>query len=142
VTGALLGVHTGDALGAAVEFDSWEYIKFRYPDGIREIIGGGVFDWPPGHVTDDTDLTRAVLLAYVNPGDDVVLTAAQHMLDWYPGRWPGREPGSRPQDVGPATEDGVARVCPHRRPRLQRCRTRPCRQRIADALHPHRIGSA
>ncbi|WP_155375054.1 ADP-ribosylglycohydrolase family protein [Catellatospora vulcania] len=107
VAGALLGVHAGDALGATVEFDSWEYIRFRYPDGIREIVGGGVFEWPPGHATDDTDLTRAVALAYLDPGDDVVLSAARLMLSWYEGDWPGREPGRPPVDVGGATEDGL-----------------------------------
>ncbi len=107
VAGALLGVHAGDALGATVEFDSWEYINFRYPAGIREIVGGGVFEWAPGQATDDTDLTRAVLLAYLDPGEDVVLTAARNMLDWYEGRWPGREPGSRPRDIGGATASGL-----------------------------------
>lgn len=107
VAGALLGVHAGDALGATVEFDSWEYIRFRYPDGVREIIGGGVFEWPPGHATDDTDLTRAVALAYLDPGDDVVLAAARRMLSWYEGDWPGRVPGRPPVDIGGATEDGL-----------------------------------
>lgn len=107
IAGALLGVHAGDALGAGVEFDSWEYIRFRHPGGVREIVGGGVFEWPPGHATDDTDLTRAVALACLAPGDDVARTAADRMLDWYEGRWPGREPGSRPRDVGGATEDGL-----------------------------------
>lgn len=65
VAGALLGVHTGDALGATLEFSSWSAIREQYPDGLRDIIGGGPFDWPPGHATDDTDLTRAVLLAYL-----------------------------------------------------------------------------
>ncbi|MEU8003491.1 ADP-ribosylglycohydrolase family protein [Catellatospora sp. NPDC049111] len=107
VAGALLGVHAGDALGATVEFDSWEYIRFRYPDGVREITGGGVFEWPPGHATDDTDLTRAVALAYLDPGEDVVLAAARLMLSWYEGDWPGRVPGRPPVDVGGATEDGL-----------------------------------
>ncbi|GAA2383359.1 ADP-ribosylglycohydrolase [Catellatospora methionotrophica] len=107
VAGALLGVHAGDALGATVEFDSWEYIRFRYPGGVREIMGGGVFEWPPGHATDDTDLTRAVALAYLDPGDDVVLAAARRMLNWYEGDWPGRAPGRPPVDVGGATEDGL-----------------------------------
>ena len=39
-----------------------------YPDGLRDIVGGGPFCWPAGHATDDTDLTRAVLLAYAAPG--------------------------------------------------------------------------
>ena len=113
VAGALLGVHAGDALGATLEFSSWSAIRERYPDGLREIVGGGPFGWPPGHATDDTDLTRAVLLAYLpagrEPGGDVVRRAADNMLAWLDGDWPGREPGSRPRDVGGATLRGLAR---------------------------------
>lgn len=107
IAGGLLGVHAGDALGAAVEFSSWNSIRRRYPDGVRDIVGGGPFGWPPGHATDDTDLTRAVLLAYLRPGDDVVRAAADHMLAWWCGDWPGRQPGSRPRDVGGATATGL-----------------------------------
>lgn len=107
--GALLGVHAGDALGATVEFSPWSDIKTRYPEGVREIEGGGPFAWPAGHATDDTDLTRAVLLAYLEPGEDVVLTAAQRMLDWLQGRWPGRTEGKPPRDVGKATLTGLRR---------------------------------
>lgn len=105
--GALLGLHAGDALGATVEFSPWSDIQTRYPEGVREIVGGGPFHWPAGHATDDTDLTRAVLLAYLAPGDDVVLTAARHMLDWLEGRWPGRHEGRGPRDVGKATLAGL-----------------------------------
>lgn len=45
-----------------MEFSSWASIRDRYPDGVTEIVGGGPFCWPPGHATDDTDLTRAALL--------------------------------------------------------------------------------
>jgi ADP-ribosylglycohydrolase len=109
IAGALLGVHCGDALGATVEFLSREQIRELYPRGIRHVVGGGLFDWPAGHATDDTDLTRAVLLAYLDPGDDVVRAAADHMLAWCDGDWPDREPGSRPRDIGGATADGLAR---------------------------------
>jgi hypothetical protein len=56
--GALLGVHAGDALGATLEFHSWARIKELYPDGLRDIVGGGPFGWPAGHATDDTSTTR------------------------------------------------------------------------------------
>jgi ADP-ribosylglycohydrolase len=75
---------------------------------VTEIVGGGPFGWPPGHATDDTDLTRAVLLAYLAPGDDVVRTAADHMLAWLRGDWPDRTPGSPPVDIGGATARGLA----------------------------------
>lgn len=83
IAGGLLGVHAGDALGATVEFSSWESIRQRYPDGVRDIVGGGPLGWPPGNATDDTDLTRAVLLAYLQPHGDVVRAAAEHMLEWW-----------------------------------------------------------
>jgi len=109
VAGALLGVHAGDALGATVEFSSWATVRQRYPHGLRDIVGGGPFDWPPGHATDDTDLTRAVLLAYLSPSDDVVREAADHMLAWMRGDWPGRVAGTAPRDIGRATSTGLAR---------------------------------
>lgn len=109
LAGALLGVHAGDALGATVEFSTWSDIRTRYPEGVRDIVGGGPFHWPAGHATDDTDLTRAVLLAYLDPGDDVVLTAAGHMVDWLEGRWPGRVEGKAPRDVGRATLTGLTK---------------------------------
>ncbi len=109
IAGGLLGVHAGDSLGATVEFSPWANIRDRYPDGLREIVGGGPFDWPPGHGTDDTDLTRAVLLAYLAPGDDVVRAAADHMVSWLLGDWPDREPGAPPRDIGAATAAGLRR---------------------------------
>ncbi|KAK4151705.1 ADP-ribosylation/Crystallin J1 [Chaetomidium leptoderma] len=119
IVGALLGVHAGDSLGATVEFEAWEHIQVNHPQGVRDIVGGGPFDWPPGHATDDTDLTRAVLLAYRDveqlkraqspktPG--VVKLAAQYMVDWYDGRWPDRVQGQRPADVGGATAAGISK---------------------------------
>jgi ADP-ribosylglycohydrolase len=109
IAGGLLGVHAGDALGATVEFSSWAAIRDRYPQGPTEIVGGGPFGWPAGHATDDTDLTRAVLMAYLAPGGDVVRAAADNMLDWLRGDWPGREPGTPPRDAGGATLTGLRR---------------------------------
>ncbi|KAK1768078.1 ADP-ribosylation/Crystallin J1 [Phialemonium atrogriseum] len=120
--GALLGVHAGDALGATLEFRSWASIRRDYPQGLRNIVGGGPFHWAPGHATDDTDLTRAVLLAYRDAHSharsdqadddddnfDVSRAAGAHMLAWLDGFWPNRRPGSRPPDVGGATATGLA----------------------------------
>lgn len=100
IAGGLLGVHAGDALGAGVEFSSWAQIRDRYPDGPREIVGGGPFGWAPGQATDDTDLTRAVLLAYLTPSADVVRAAADNMLAWL---------DQGPRDVGAATKAGLSR---------------------------------
>jgi ADP-ribosylglycohydrolase len=124
-SGALLGVHAGDSLGATLEFSSWAEVRERYPGGLRDIVGGGPLRWPAGHATDDTDLTRAVLVAYLDSAGrigasrigasriggktDVVRAAADLMLAWLDGDWPGREPGTPPTDVGAATWAGLTR---------------------------------
>lgn len=118
--GALLGVHCGDSLGATLEFQPWSHIIRDYPNGLREIIGGGCFNWPVGHATDDTDLTRAVLLAYRDYEEakkarniqsvnefNVAKAAAEYSLKWNEGDWPGRKKGSRPVDIGNATRTGL-----------------------------------
>lgn len=131
--GALLGVHCGDSLGATLEFQPWSRIIKQYPDGLREIVGGGSFEWAAGHATDDTDLTRAVLLAYRDyyhsyynnnyekeeeeeEGSkqrhnkeklNVARLAAEYALKWNEGDWPARKKGSRPIDIGNATKIGL-----------------------------------
>lgn len=112
--GALLGVHAGDSLGATLEFRSHASIKREYPTGLRDIIGGGGFNWAPGAATDDTDLTRAVLLAYVsretsdNKEDfSIVRASANNSLQWLEGNWPQRKPGEPPIDIGGATNIGL-----------------------------------
>jgi len=51
VTGCLVGGARGDAQGAPVEFDSSSAIRARYgADGVTSIM-------PPGHFTDDTQMT-------------------------------------------------------------------------------------
>ncbi|KAF2679500.1 ADP-ribosylglycohydrolase [Lentithecium fluviatile CBS 122367] len=111
--GALLGVHAGDSLGATLEFMSYAKIKSKYPTGLREIIGGGMFNWTAGHATDDTDLTRAVLLAYrdrsasSSASFDLATSAAEWSLKWLNGDWPGRKKGIGPVDIGGATRTGL-----------------------------------
>jgi ADP-ribosylglycohydrolase len=120
--GALLGVHCGDSLGATLEFKPWSWIIGQYPSGLRDIVGGGSFDWPVGHATDDTDLTRAVLLAYrdyiQSSAEDfnVAKAAAEYSLKWNEGDWPGRKKGSRPVDIGNATHIGLHRYKLSRNP--------------------------
>lgn len=109
--GALLGAHAGDSLGATCEFLSQQEIAKQYPEGLDKIIGGGAFNWPAGHATDDTDMMRGLLLAYseVQGDQDLALLAGKHFLNWYTGDWPGRKAGSRPVDIGGATAEGLSR---------------------------------
>lgn len=58
---ALLGLACGDALGSAVEFLDRGEIRRRYPEGLREIVGGGVLGLRPGETSDDTAMAVAVL---------------------------------------------------------------------------------
>ncbi|EHK23057.1 uncharacterized protein TRIVIDRAFT_27804 [Trichoderma virens Gv29-8] len=118
--GALLGVHAGDSLGSTLEFKSHANIKESHPTGLRDIVGGGAFQRPAGAATDDTDMTRGVLLAYFDhqqlldngqtnnaEGHDVAKLAAQYFLAWLSGDWPGRQKGRRPVDIGGATLRGL-----------------------------------
>ncbi|KAJ5223063.1 uncharacterized protein N7469_009303 [Penicillium citrinum] len=121
--GALLALHAGDALGAPLEFKPHTLIRSRFPGPNaafpRTLTGGGFLSWAPGAATDDTDLTRAILLAYrdaIINGDDVVIKAAEHCLGWYQGRWPGRRPGTLPRDIGGATRKALSSFASSRDP--------------------------
>ena len=59
--GCLLGQLAGDALGSLVEFQTPEQIRRQYPDGVRELADGGVWDTIAGQPTDDSEM--ALLLA-------------------------------------------------------------------------------
>ena len=99
IAGGLLGVAAGDALGATLEFMSPAQIKRRH--GVhREITGGGPFRWRPGQGTDDTDLTWAVLAAYLD-GPFTLERAADNMLEWF---------RTGPRDIGGATAEALRRL--------------------------------
>ena len=99
IAGGLLGVAAGDALGATLEFMSPAQIRGKH--GVhREITGGGQFRWRPGQGTDDTDLTWAVLAAYLD-GPFTLEKAADNMLDWF---------HTRPRDIGGATAEALRRL--------------------------------
>lgn len=58
--GALYGQATGDALGTTLEFKGESECRRLYPEGLREIVGGGAFRVVPGQVTDDTEMAMAL----------------------------------------------------------------------------------
>lgn len=59
--GCLLGQLAGDALGSLVEFERPASIRRLYPNGVRRLEAGGVWDTAAGQPTDDSEL--ALLLA-------------------------------------------------------------------------------
>ncbi len=63
--GCLLGQLAGDSLGSLVEFRSPEDIRRAYPNGVRHLADGGVWNTIAGQPTDDSEmaLSLARLLA-------------------------------------------------------------------------------
>src|SRR5690242_2301862 len=59
--GVLPGLAVGDCLGAPLEFLEQNDVEERFPNGPREITGGGTFDWARGEPTDDTQLALALM---------------------------------------------------------------------------------
>lgn len=71
----MLGQIIGDNLGALVEFEPAEDIREAYPNGVRELTGGGPHGVVPGQPTDDSELALALARSLVRRGgfdeDDV-----------------------------------------------------------------------
>ena len=67
IRGCLLGGAIGDALGGPIEFDSREKIVAAHPGGLREFVAGGP-GWPPGTVTDDTQMTLFTVEGLIRAG--------------------------------------------------------------------------
>lgn len=96
--GCLLGLACGDALGGPVEFIDRVVIAARYPDGLREFVGGGWLHLAPGEITDDTQMTLALARSLTSDGLDPVLMTAE-FLAWY---------HSNPKDIGNTTRTALA----------------------------------
>ncbi|TWD84843.1 ADP-ribosylglycohydrolase [Kribbella amoyensis] len=67
VRGCLLGGAIGDALGGPVEFQDARTILAAHPDGVRSYVAGGN-NWPPGTVTDDTQMTLFTVEGLIRAG--------------------------------------------------------------------------
>ena len=91
--GAVLGLAVGDALGATYEFCSPDEI----PEGPLEMAGGGWLDLEPGETTDDTALTRAVLIGYESGTLDLS-RVRDEMLRWQ---------DTNPKDIGNQTRKAL-----------------------------------
>jgi ADP-ribosyl-[dinitrogen reductase] hydrolase len=89
--GALLGLAAGDALGATLEFMSREQVKARFPDGHRDLLGGGPFGWAPGAWTDDTQMAACVARGILASPEDPVSAVGREFMDWF---------AAGPADVG------------------------------------------
>lgn len=98
--GCLVGLACGDALGGPVEFLTRAQIAARFPDGMREMIGGGWLHLAPGEITDDTQMALAIARACTSEGIDIEQVAA-NFVAWY---------RSGPKDVGTTTAAALAAI--------------------------------
>lgn len=81
IKGGLFGVAIGDALGVAVEFMSQEEISEKYGK-VTEILGGGVFGFQKGEVSDDTDMTLCVAKGILKNPHFPLEDIGEEFLNW------------------------------------------------------------
>ncbi len=98
--GTLLGLAAGDALGGAVEFSPRAALARDYPNGVREIMGGGPHDLRVGEVTDDTAMALAIARACSPRGIDLD-QVVENFVAWY---------RSEPKDIGITTSRALAKL--------------------------------
>lgn len=91
--GAILGLAVGDALGATYEFCTPDEV----PEGPLNMAGGGWLGLEPGETTDDTALTRAVLIGYEDGSLDL-RRVRDEMLSWQ---------DTDPKDIGNQTRKAL-----------------------------------
>lgn len=96
IAGALYGFAIGDAMGATTEFMSEEQIK-RIHGKVNNIIGGGAFNWEPGEVTDDTQMSFCIMdaLMSINKkwdfGYNFMVKCRDNFINWK---------NTNPKDIG------------------------------------------
>jgi ADP-ribosyl-[dinitrogen reductase] hydrolase len=93
-TGCLIGLATGDALGGPFEFRSREEIAAEYPNGVREMTGGGWLDLEPGEITDDTSMALDIARSLAIDGQTHIDDLASRFVAWF---------HSNPKDIGNTT---------------------------------------
>lgn len=81
--GCLLGQVIGDSLGSQVEFMPKAAIRARYPEGVRELADGGVWNTLAGQPTDDSELALALARAIAAGHGYEEETAAAAYVRWY-----------------------------------------------------------
>ncbi len=66
--GCLLGQLAGDSLGSLVEFQSAEEIRRRYPEGVRDLADGGMWNTLAGQPTDDSEMALVLARSLAEQG--------------------------------------------------------------------------
>jgi len=81
ITGGLLGLACGDALGAPIEFQSSAAVRKRHGT-VTEMIGGG--SWAPGEWTDDSGMALCIAEGILDDPADPVPGTGERFLAWWP----------------------------------------------------------
>ena len=96
--GCLLGQLAGDSLGSLVEFEDASTIQRLYPNGVRELADGGVWDTLAGQPTDDSEMALALARSLVRNGGFSINDIRTSYVRWY---------RSGPFDIGTTTACGL-----------------------------------
>lgn len=104
IGGAMLAHAAGDALGATLEFMTADAVVAKH-GVLKDIIGGGAFNWRPGQGTDDTDLSLITCDSYADHGRLDIDDIGNRLINWA---------DSRPPDIGNTTRVGIANYRRHR----------------------------
>ena len=96
--GCLLGQLAGDSLGSLVEFEDASTIKRLYPNGVRELADGGVWDTLAGQPTDDSEMALALARSLVRNKAFSIDDIRTSYVRWY---------RSGPFDIGRTTACGL-----------------------------------
>ena len=111
IKSALFGVAVGDALGVPVEFKSRETIS---KNPVKDMIGYGTYNLPPGTFSDDSSLTFCLAEALTQDFDLKII--AKNFVKWVQENyWTAR--GSV-FDIGIATREAIDRIARGERPDL------------------------
>lgn len=99
IKGALYGFAIGDAMGATTEFMTYNSIKKQYGT-VDHIIGGGWLGLKAGQVTDDTEMSIAVMDAIIRTGsgEDFSEAVKDEFIKWY---------YTMPKDIGNQCSQGI-----------------------------------
>lgn len=99
--GCLVGAAVGDALGAPAEFYPTSQIYQKYSGPLREMVGGGHFNWDIGQTTDDTDMSMGIVNSVVKKGHYDPADIASHFVQWL---------NTKPRDIGGMTHSGLTYI--------------------------------
>ncbi|OGA76267.1 MAG: hypothetical protein A3G81_23205 [Betaproteobacteria bacterium RIFCSPLOWO2_12_FULL_65_14] len=96
--GCLLGQVIGDSLGARVESKSAAEIAQLFPQGVRELAGGGMHHIIAGQPTDDSEMALTLARAILREGRYAREKVLEAYREWLQ---------TRPIDIAETTERGL-----------------------------------